>query len=81
MRFTTQLIVFGLAVICLPAIGFAQKKKVKNPHSLYDLEYAKVDGAVLKLDLLMPTKNGQATRVGGVRSWRILAERFQEELG
>jgi acetyl esterase/lipase len=56
MRFTTQSIVFGLAVICLPAIGFAQKKKAKNPHSLYDLEYANVDGISLKLDLLMPSQ-------------------------
>ncbi|SVA54553.1 uncharacterized protein METZ01_LOCUS107407, partial [marine metagenome] len=56
MRCTTQLIVFGLAVICLPAIGFAQKKKAKNPNSLFDLEYAKVDGISLKLDLLMPSK-------------------------
>ncbi len=56
MRCTTQSIVFGLAVICLPAIGFAQKKKAKNPNSLFDLEYAKVDGISLKLDLLMPAK-------------------------
>ena len=56
MRFPTQLIVFGLAVLCLPIIGLAQKKKAKNPHSLYDLEYAKVDGISLKLDLLMPSK-------------------------
>jgi len=56
MRFTSQLIVFGLTVLYLPAIGNAQKKKAKNPHSLYDLEYAKVDGISLKLDLLMPSK-------------------------
>jgi cephalosporin-C deacetylase-like acetyl esterase len=56
MRFTIQSIVFGLAVICLPAIGFAQKKKAKNPNSLFDLEYANVDGISLKLDLLLPSK-------------------------
>jgi hypothetical protein len=56
MRFTTQIIIFGLAVICLPGIGFAQKKKGKNPHSFFDLEYAKGDGISLKLDLHMPSK-------------------------
>jgi acetyl esterase/lipase len=56
MRFTTQVIVFGLAVLCLPIIGFGQKKKAKNPNSFFDLEYAKVDGISLKLDLLMPSK-------------------------
>ena len=56
MRFTTQLIPFGLALICLPAIGNAQKKKAKKPNSLFDLEYAKVDGISLKLDLMMPNR-------------------------
>ena len=56
MRCTTQLIVFGLAALFLSAIGFAQKKKAKNPNSLFDLEYATVDGISLKLDLLMPSK-------------------------
>ena len=56
MRFTTQSIAFGLAVLCLPIIGFGQKKKAKNPNSFFDLEYAKVDGISLKLDLLMPSK-------------------------
>ncbi|MFP6900222.1 MAG: hypothetical protein VCA36_04730 [Opitutales bacterium] len=48
MRITTQIIAIGLAVICLPAIGFAQKKKAKNPNVLIDLEYAKIDGFLLK---------------------------------
>ena len=46
MRFTTQLIAFGLAVLCLPIIGFGQKKKAKNLHSFFDLEYAKVGGVL-----------------------------------
>ncbi len=41
-------------ILGLPLLGVAQKKKAKNPNSLYDLEYAKVDGISLKLDLLMP---------------------------
>ena len=74
MRFTTQLIAFGLAVLCLPIIGFGQKKKAKNLHSFFDLEYAKVDGISLKLDLLMPSKKTEKKPVlvvffhGG--SWR-----------
>ena len=69
MRFTTQFIVFGLSVICLPANGFAQKKKAKNPHSFLDLEYARVDGIFLKLDLLMPAKKpATAARSTAARS-------------
>ncbi len=46
----------ALLILGLPVLGVAQKKKAKNPNSLYDLEYAKVDGISLKLDLLMPAK-------------------------
>ena len=42
--------------LCLPILILAQKKKAKNPNSRFDLEYAKVDGISLKLDLLMPAK-------------------------
>jgi len=56
MRSTTQSITLGLAFLCLSAIGVAQKKKAKNPNSFFDLEYAKVDGISLKLDLHMPNK-------------------------
>jgi acetyl esterase/lipase len=56
MRSTTQSMTLGLAFLCLSAIGVAQKKKAKNPNSFFDLEYAKVDGISLKLDLHMPNK-------------------------
>ena len=51
MRFTIQSIIFGFTFVCLTGLGFAQKE-----NSLFDLEYAKVDGISLKLDLHMPSK-------------------------
>ena len=56
LRETTGHILLSCLALSLPLLGSAQKKKGKNPHSLYDLEYAKVDGISLKLDLLMPSK-------------------------
>ena len=52
----TKRLLLALIIFGLPILGLGQKKIAKNPHSLYDLEYAKVDGISLKLDLLMPAK-------------------------
>ncbi len=54
MRKTTQSIALSLFVLFLPFLGLAQKKKVKNPNSLIDIEYARVDDISLKLDLHLP---------------------------
>ena len=52
----TKRLFIAFLILGLPLLGVAQKKKAKNPNSLHDLEYAKVDGISLKLDLLMPAK-------------------------
>ena len=52
----TKRLLLALLIFGLPILGLGQKKKTKNPHYLYELEYAKVDGISLKLELLIPVQ-------------------------